>query len=65
MPSVAVVSQYVEGIDFPVSKQEILDYAEERNAPPDVMDILDSLPEPQDGLYANMRSIWDALSELE
>lgn len=65
MVSVAVVSQYVEGIDFPASKQDIVDYAEERNAPPDVMDILGSLPEPRDGWYANIRSVWDALSELE
>lgn len=65
MISVATVSEYVEGLDFPASKQEILDYAEERDPPPDVMDVLGNMPEPSDGWYYNMASIWDALSEVE
>ena len=65
MVSTATVAQYLEGLDFPASKQEIIDYAEERNAPPDVLDALSRMPEPRDGKYYSMASVWDAVGEIE
>lgn len=64
MVSTAVVSQYLEGLDFPASKNEIVNYAEERNASPEVLNALDKTPEPMDGRYYSMAAVWDALGEV-
>lgn len=61
MVSVAMIAEYLEGLDFPATKREILDYAEDRNAPPDVMDALQEMPEPKEGKYYSIASIWDAV----
>jgi hypothetical protein len=65
MVSVAAVAQYLEGLDFPATKKEILDYAEDRNAPPDVMEALQQMPEPIGGKYYSIASIWDAVVPSE
>lgn len=65
MVSIAMVSQYLEGVDFPASRQEVIDCAEDRNAPPDVIEGLESMPEPRDGRYYSMAAVWDAIGELE
>jgi hypothetical protein len=64
MVSTAVVSQYLEGLDFPAGKQEIIDYADDRQAPPDVINTLSRMPEPSDGMYYSMASVWDAMSNM-
>jgi hypothetical protein len=60
----ADISEYLEGLDFPATKQEILQYAEERNAPEEVLDALDLMPESSDGFYFSMANVWDAVSAL-
>lgn len=65
MVSVAMIAEYLEGLDFPATKREILDYAEDRNAPPDVMDALQEMPEPKEGKYYSIASIWDAVVSPE
>lgn len=37
--------KYIKGIKFPARKQDIIARAGENNAPPDVMDILDRMPD--------------------
>lgn len=64
MISVAAVAEYLEGLDFPATKQEIIDYADDRHAPPEVLDALYEMPDPPDGMYYSMASVWDALSEI-
>lgn len=64
MVSTATISQYLEGLDFPATKEEVLEYAEERSASSDVMDILRDMPEGTGGKYYSMASIWDAAGQL-
>jgi hypothetical protein len=64
MVSLAGISECLEGLDFPATKQEIVEYAEERNATEEVLDALDLMPEPSDGFYFSMTSIWDAVDAL-
>lgn len=61
MVSTAKVSQFLQGIDFPASKQQILDYAKQNNAPQDVMSALSRIPE---GTYYSMAGVWDAMSKV-
>jgi len=65
MVSAAVVSQYLEGLDFPATKREVIEYAEDRGAPPDVLDALERVPEPADGRYYSMAAVWDVMAEVE
>lgn len=58
MVSTAKVSQYLEGIDFPANKQQLIDYAHDNDAPQDVLDILQKLPE---GRYFSMAGVWEAI----
>ena len=64
MASTATITEYLEGLSFPASKQDILDYVEERYAPPNVMDTLFNMPEPPDGKYYSMASVWDAAGKV-
>ncbi|MDA8218007.1 MAG: DUF2795 domain-containing protein [Chloroflexota bacterium] len=62
MVSTAKVSQFLEGLDFPATKQQCIDYARQHNAPQDVMDVLHRLPDRQ---YFSMAGIWDAMGDIE
>lgn len=62
MVSTATVSQALQGLDFPATKQECIDYARRRNAPQDVIDVLHRLPDRQ---YFSMAGIWDAMGDIE
>ena len=61
MVSTAKVSQFLEGLDFPVNKQQIIDFAMDNNAPQDVLDILRQMPE---GRYFSMAGIWEAIGRV-
>ncbi len=61
MVSTATVSRVLEGLNFPASKQDCIDYARRRNAPQEVLDVLYQLPDRQ---YFSMAGIWDALGDL-
>jgi hypothetical protein len=45
--SAAQIQVYLKGIDYPVGKQEIIQTAENNNAPENVMSYLNRLPEKQ------------------
>ncbi len=62
MVSTAKVAQFLQGLDFPCTKQQCIDYARRNNAPDDVMDVLHRLPDRQ---YFSMAGIWDAIGELQ
>jgi len=59
MVSTAKVYQFLEGIDFPADKKQIMDYARDNNAPQDVLNILQRLPE---GKYYSMASVLDSIA---
>ena len=55
MVSTAEVSVYLEGITFPASKEDLIRYAHDRNAPPEVMDGLQRLPSSE---FRTMAEVW-------
>jgi Tfp pilus assembly protein PilN len=61
MVSRAKISQFLEGIDFPAGRQQIIEYAQNNNAPSDVLDMLEQLP---DTVYYSIAGIWEAISKV-
>ncbi len=51
---ISMIDECLEGLDFPATKEDILNCAEGCQASDDVLDALDSLPE---GEYNNMAEI--------
>ncbi|MHB0937702.1 MAG: DUF2795 domain-containing protein [Armatimonadota bacterium] len=62
MVSTATIAQVLDGLDFPASKQDMIRYAQERNAPKDVMETLHQLPDRQ---YQSMAGVFEAVGEVE
>lgn len=62
MVSSSKISQYLEGVEFPCTKDQLVMHARQRNAPQDVIDGLTRLPDRQ---YFSMAGIWDGLGEVE
>ncbi len=60
--SPANISNYLGGIDFPTGKNDIVEHAKQNDAEPDVMKILESLPE---GQYENMADVMKGVGEVE
>lgn len=58
MLSSTVVASSLEGIEFPATKEDILKYARERNAPPEAMKEFKAMPE---GTYHSMAAVWDGI----
>jgi len=56
--SVTQVATYLSGIHFPLSKQDLVQYAQEKGAPQEIVDLLDELPERTfDDLTEVMRAV--------
>lgn len=62
MVTPASLFEYLEGIDYPVTKEEFVDYAESRGAPREVIETLASLPE---GTYYSMAALRELVSVVE
>lgn len=60
MVSTAKVMQFLEGINFPANRQQVIDYAKDNNAPQDVIEMLQRLPE---GIYYSMAGVLDAIGQ--
>lgn len=41
------IEQFFQGLQFPCSKQDLMDYAEDQNAPPQVLDVIMKMPDKQ------------------
>lgn len=52
--SAAEVATFLKGIDFPKSKAELIDHAEDNNAPPEVINLLEELPDRD---YSSMAEV--------
>jgi len=48
------VSKHLKGLDFPASKQDIMDCAKQNGAEEDVMDTLKGLPDEEYGTMADV-----------
>lgn len=47
--SPANVQKYLHDVDYPASKQDLLDQARRNSAPPEILDTIERLPEDQFG----------------
>ncbi len=56
------VASFVEGVDFPATKQEILDMAFANGAPEYILDFLDLLPDEE---YESISDLRFALEDLQ
>lgn len=59
--SAAAVVDFLEGIQYPCSKEEIIDYATRQRAPTMVVDALRRLPEEQ---YYDIAHVIDRFSKV-
>ena len=41
------IGDYFKGVEFPCSKQELIDFAEEHSAPERIIEMLDKLPDKE------------------
>ena len=58
MVSTAVVSEVLKGLDFPADKQQCVDYAKRRNAPKEVIEALERMPNVK---FDSMAGVWHAI----
>lgn len=52
--SPAQIEKYLKGIDFPSSKQSLINHAKQNNAPDDVMQLLQRMPDKEYGSAADI-----------
>jgi hypothetical protein len=58
--SSATVTHTLKGIDFPATKDKVIAFAREHDASPDVLDVLNRLPERE---YGNMAELMKGYGE--
>ncbi len=51
------VSEYFKGLEFPCEKQDLIDYAQEHNAPDRILEMLDKLPDQE---YGSLQQVLEA-----
>jgi hypothetical protein len=62
MVSTGEILEYLRGIDLPKSKSELVQYAQSKNAPRDVIDVLNRMPDQQ---FVNAADITHAIGEID
>lgn len=60
--SAAEVEKYVGGIDFPANKQELVEHARGKDAPREVLDLMENFPERE---YGSANDVASAISEAK
>lgn len=58
MVSNAVIAEVLKGLDFPADKQQCVDYAKRRNAPKEVIEALERMPNVK---FDSMAGVWHAI----
>ena len=53
--STASVAQALEGIDFPVNKTKLVEYARNKKADPEVVKVIEGMPEEE---YTSMADVF-------
>jgi hypothetical protein len=61
-PSASDIVHYLKGVEFPCDKQDLIDFAEDSNAPDEVLFILQDLPD-QD--YSSMTEIMQGVAQVQ
>ena len=60
--SPAGIVTFLEGIDFPALKDDIVDHAEDNNAPQEIIDVLEQLPDEE---FNNMADVLSGIGQVE
>ncbi|MDA8188564.1 MAG: DUF2795 domain-containing protein [Dehalococcoidales bacterium] len=58
----AKLAQFLGGIDFPCSKKDLINYARRKNAPKEVLDTLQGIPERT---YNSMSDVMSGVGKVE
>jgi hypothetical protein len=63
------VQKILEGLKFPANKYQVIDYAKQKNAPSNVLDVLEQMPtsefgSPNDSKATEYSSIEDLIKEI-
>lgn len=56
------IAHYLKGIDFPASKQDLIDYAVDNNAPDELIEVLQDMPDQQ---YQSMTDLMLSVAQVE
>lgn len=56
------IAHYLKGIDFPATKEELIEYAEDNDAPDEVLDVLEYFP---DETYHSMAEVMQGVAQVE
>lgn len=56
------IAHYLKGIDFPATKEELIEYAEDNDAPDEVLDVLEYFP---DETYHSMAEVMQGAGQVE
>lgn len=57
------VQKYLKGMDYPASKDELVDHAEEQGADKEVLDLLEQLPDDEE--YETPADVSKAIGQIE
>jgi len=60
-PNTAEAAQYLHGIDFPADKNKIVQYAKDRKAPDDLLQIMQQMPDAQ---YTSMADVFQGFGRV-
>jgi hypothetical protein len=60
--SAVVIQEFLRGMDYPSQRDDILDRARRNNAPDDVMDILNQIPDKE---YNSAGDVSKAVSDIK
>lgn len=57
----AAISQYLEGLDFPASKNDVVKHVQRKKAPAQIVETLQKMPGEK---YSSMAGIWHAVGKV-
>lgn len=60
--SPANIANFLEGIDFPANKDDLVNHAEDNNAPMDIIHVLEQLPDQN---YFSMADVMSGVGQVE
>lgn len=60
--STSNVASFLMGIDFPASKDDLVSCAEDNNAPQEIIDVLEQLP---DQLFSDVGDVMSGVGQVE
>lgn len=60
--STGAIAQALSGVDFPADRNKLKDYARDRGADPDVLEVLEQIPDSE---YASMAEVFKGVGKVQ